>query len=146
MKGKSLLTEAIASAMLFVVCALVAVSLLLAGYVASRRSGEMVEAIEIGRSVVEQIKAAPIPADWPDNAVILLENKGLGDKFDGVVYVYDSVANLLLSPHLSQSGGFAVALVDNDSGAEINGELHVYNGIGELLLTLRCATAWEVTA
>ena len=146
MKSKSLLTEAIVSALLFVICALVAVSLLLSGYVSSRKSGEMIEAIEVGRSVVEQIRATPFHADWGEDAAILLDKTGLGDKFDGVVYVYSSYDELSNSPHLNQSGGFSVALVDIDEGVEIDGALHVYNGMGELLLALRCATAWEVTA
>ena len=146
MKSKSLLTEAIVSALLFVICALVAVSLLLSGYVSSRRSGEMIEAIEIGRCVVERIRATPFHADWGEDAAILLDNTGLGDKFDGVVYVYGSEEEHMSSSHLSQGGGFSVALVDNDEGTEIVGALYVYNSMGELLLTLPCATAWEVTA
>jgi len=150
MKSKSLLTEAIASALLFVICALVAVSLLLSGYVTSRKSGEMIEAIEIGRSVVEQLRLTPVPADQPDGSVVTLNHSGLSDKFSGTVYLYKDVGGLLHSLRqtpATQDGGFVVKLVDNNHfSARINGVVHIYNSTGELLLSLRCVTAWGVVS
>ena len=97
MKNKSLLTEAIVSALLFAICALVAVSLLLSAYVTSRKSGEMIEAIEIGRSFVESAKAGDALSYPSDGFRRILVDLNSSDDIDGYVEVYNSAGELLLT-------------------------------------------------